>query len=113
MGGQKSGNISGATGVWDCGPNVATLGLVVYDGLQGFAGRRDAPVVDMYGDWMPTGRETVPAPTVTSVPTETPKSRGGNSSQERGGGTWRGGEGSDGGRGGKEKPPRMREEMLF
>lgn len=70
----SNSNVTGSAGVWICGPNDVHLQLIVYDGLVGWHGNpnRDAPPVNMYGDWNPTVTETVAAPTVTSVPTETP-----------------------------------------
>lgn len=89
IGSHKRGNISGAAGVWDCGPNNITLSFIVYNGLEGYTGHRDAPAVNMYGDWAPTVTMSVAAPTVTNVPTETPGKYGGNGSYGHGHGETR------------------------
>lgn len=73
IGDHTHGDVVGSAGVWKCGPNGVNLQLIVYDGLLGWKGssNRAAPVTDMYGDWNPTATETVVAPTVSNVPTET------------------------------------------
>lgn len=74
IGGKARGSVTGSAGVWDCGPNSVNLQFIVYNGLLGWHGspERDAPIINMYGDWNPTVTETVAAPIVTSMPTETP-----------------------------------------
>ncbi|KAJ4415013.1 hypothetical protein N0V82_007595 [Gnomoniopsis sp. IMI 355080] len=74
IGGHTKGGVVGSAGVWRCGPNGVNLQLIVYNGLEGWHGdsSRDAPIMNMYGDWSPTVTATVAAPTVTNVPTETP-----------------------------------------
>lgn len=73
IGSRKSGNISGVAGVWDCGVDPVSLSFIVYDGFSGYEGQRNAPAVNMHGDWAPTATESVGAPTITGIiPTETP-----------------------------------------
>ncbi|PSR79539.1 hypothetical protein BD289DRAFT_485495 [Coniella lustricola] len=66
--------VAGVVGLFNCGPRKVPLSLIVYNGLTGYSDSRNyAPPVDLWGDVVYTSTATVPAPTTSNIPTESPE----------------------------------------
>lgn len=66
-----TGNITGSSGTFTCGPNNATLSLLIYNGLNGYnSSYASAPIVNMFGDTSGMASVNTSAPKIPGMATE-------------------------------------------